>query len=121
NQVLYWTNNDFAQIEPLGVYRAPIHDTLADEYIIPGSVCDIAIAHMLQKIYWVPCGGAKIRRANLDGTDAEDIIVSEGEVGKLAIDQRGGEIYWTDSRDGKIRRANLDGTEVEDLLTGLVV
>lgn len=120
-QILYWTNNDFFEIEPLGVYRAPLNDTVSDEYIIPGCVGDIALAHTLSRIYWTPCESSTIRRANLDGTEAEDILVSQGEVGKLAIDHKGGKIYWSEPSEGTIRRANLDGTGVEDLLSGLVV
>lgn len=121
HQMLYWANTDFFEIEPLGVYRASLNDTVSDEYIVPGSICDIALAHSLSKIYWTPCESSTIRRANLDGNEAEDILVSQGEVGKLAIDHKGGKIYWSEPSEGTIRRANLDGTGVEDLLSGLVV
>ena len=121
NGMLYWTNNDFFVIEPLGIYRAPLNDTVSDEYIVPGSICDIVLAHTLSKIYWTPCNSSLIRRANLDGTEVEDVIVGQGEVGKLAIDQKGGKIYWSEPGEGAIRRANLDGAGVEELLSGLVV
>ena len=121
NGMLYWTNNDFFVIEPLGIYRAPLNDTVSDEYIVPGSICDIALAHTLSKIYWAPCNGSTIRRANLDGTEVEDVIIGRGAIGKLAIDQKGGKIYWSEPGEGAIRRAHLDGAGVEDLLSGLVV
>ena len=94
---------------------------MADEYIVTGCIGDIALAHTLSKIYWAPCNSSTIRRANLDGTEVEGVIVSQGEVGNLAIDHKGGKIYWTETGEGTIRRANLDGTEVEELLSGLVV
>ncbi|GIV58816.1 MAG: hypothetical protein KatS3mg042_1729 [Rhodothermaceae bacterium] len=121
NQMIYWTNNDFFVQKPLGILRAPLNDTVSDEYIITGCIGDIALAHMLSKVYWAPCNSSTIRRANLDGTEVENVIVSQGAVGNLAIDHKGGKIYWTETSEGTIRRANLDGSEVEDLLSGLVV
>ena len=123
NNMIYWVNFDFPTltVEPPGILRAPLDDTVSDEYIVTANVCDIALAHTLSKIYWTPCNSGVIRRSNLDGTDAEDVIVSQADVSNLAVDGRGGKIYWTEATSGKIRRANLDGTEVEDLLSGLVV
>lgn len=62
-----------------------------------------------------------MQRANLNGSQVEDVIVSGlgyTTIG-LAIDLVGGKIYWTDWGTKEIRRANLDGTRVEDLVTGL--
>jgi hypothetical protein len=120
-QMIYWTNNDFFVQEPLGILRAPFNETTSDEYVALGSICDIALAHTLSKIYWTHCTSNVIRRANLDGTEGEDVIVSQAEIGQLAIDHKARKIYWTESVAGKIRRANLDGTDVENLITGLVV
>lgn len=122
SQMIYWTNNDFFEQEPHGILRAPINDTESDEYIVMGNICDIALAHTLSKIYWTPCGHRVIRRANFDGTEVEDVIVSEGAHARnLAIDHKEGQIYWSVPDEGKIRRANLDGTGVEDVVSGLVV
>lgn len=119
--MIYWVSIDYF-VPPLpGILRAPLNDTVSDEYIITGCIGDIALAHTLSKIYWTSCNSSQIRRANLDGTEVEDMIVSQGEIGKLAIDHKGGKIYWTETSEGTIRRANLDGSEVEDLLSGLVV
>ena len=132
NQMIYWTNYDWERQIPDGILRAPLSDTVSDEYVVTGSVFDIALAHTLSKIYWIVCERSQciIRRANLDGTDVEEVIVSEAlgdnpNINKyysaLTIDNRGQKIYWTQPREGTIRRANLDGTEVELLLSGLVV
>jgi len=121
NQMLYWTNNDFFEAEPLGAYRAPLNDTVFDEYIITGCVGDIALAHTLSKIYWAFCNGSTIKRANLDGTEVEDLIVGSREIGSLTVDGQAGKIYWTETAAGNIRRANLDGTGVENVLSGLTV
>ncbi|MCY4674891.1 MAG: T9SS type A sorting domain-containing protein [Bacteroidetes bacterium] len=132
NQMIYWTNTDDVVVQrPSGILRAPLSDTTSDEYIVTDRVCDIALAHALSKIYWTVCNRYRriIRRANLDGTEVENVIVSEAlstnsdrnNAINLAIDNKGQKIYWTEPSEGTITRANLDGTEVEELLSGLVV
>jgi hypothetical protein len=130
NQMIYWSNADYNIDESPGILRAPLNDTTSDEYIVTEGVSDIALAHSLSKIYWTVCNHFRciIRRANLDGTDVEDVIDSETRTtnsdiyytGKLAIDNKRQKIYWTERSEGKIKRANLDGTGVEELLSNLV-
>ena len=75
------------------------------------------------KMYWTDYGTDKIQRANLDGSNVEDLITTglTGPVG-IALDVGRGKMYWTDWGTGKIQRANLDGSNVEDLITtGLTV
>ena len=71
-----------------------------------------------QIIYWhhfEPGTSSKIKRANLDGSNPENVIdLGTLGVGDIAIDQSGGKIYW--SEQARIRRASLDGTEVETFL-----
>ncbi len=132
NQMIYWTNYDWENQIPAGILRAPLTDTVSDEYVVTGRVSDIALAHTLSKVYWIVCTRSRcnIRRANLDGTEVEEVIVSEAPGDNpdmnnydsaLAIDNKGQKIYWTQPSEGTIRRANLDGTEMELLLSGLVV
>ena len=81
----------------------------------------------LLKMYWTSVGGMKIQRANLDGTNIEDIVNGRNMVPwvtplSIALDADGGKMYWTNvsnPRKQKIRRANLDGSNIEDLVTGL--
>ena len=75
------------------------------------------------RIYWTSLN--KIQRANLDGSNVKDLVVTakwESPEG-IALDVENGKIYWTNSSSftniGKIQRANLDGSNVEDLVTGL--
>ena len=73
------------------------------------------------KMYWVDRITAKIQRANLDGSQVEDLVTT-GLLGPrdLALDVAGGKIYWADVVMGggaKIQRANLDGSQVENLVT----
>ena len=84
------------------------------------SVTAIEMASM-PKMYWAEgktSAGytAKIRRANLDGSNVEDFATGlDDYYSTLALDMTGGKMYWrTVSR---IRRANLDGSNVEDLGT----
>ena len=78
-------------------------------------------------MYWVELGGNKIRRANLDGTNVEDLVTGFGRPVSIALDIVGGKMYWTDRDrlDGadpagrsSIRRANLDGSNPETLILG---
>ncbi|MDE3258585.1 MAG: hypothetical protein OYM47_12180 [Gemmatimonadota bacterium] len=71
------------------------------------------------KLYWSDWGTDKIQRADLDGSNVEDLVSSAGLNGPdgLALDMAGGKIYWTDAGTAKIQRADLDGSNVEDLIT----
>ena len=69
-------------------------------------------------IYWTDYGTDKIQRANLDGSNVEDLVTSGlRDPASIALDIAGGKMYWTDPDTYKIQRANLDGSNVEDLVT----
>ena len=71
----------------------------------------------LSKMYWTDNVSEKIQRANLDGTNVEDLVTTGvGRPYGIALDVAGGKMYWTDRGTYKIQRANLDGTNVEDLV-----
>ena len=67
-------------------------------------------------MYWVDAGTRKIQRANLDGTNIQDLVTTglEGPE-SIALDLTAKKMYWTDTAADKIQRANLDGTNVEDI------
>lgn len=70
-----------------------------------------------QYMYWTDSAAANIRRAHLDGSNIEDLIITglsfpEG----ITIDEDGGKVYWADGGTQKIQRANLDGSGVEDVV-----
>ena len=70
------------------------------------------------KMYWTDEGAKKIQRANLDGSQVEDLVTTGlDSPSGLALDVAGGKMYWTDEGAKKIQRANLDGSQVEDLVT----
>ena len=69
-------------------------------------------------MYWSDTGADKIQRANLNGTNVQDLVITVNASG-IALDVQGGKMYWTnDFGAGKIQRANLDGSNIEDLVTG---
>ena len=70
------------------------------------------------KMYWLDRGAHRIQRADLDGSNVENLVTTGlSEPRELALDGAAGRMYWTDSGTDKIQRANLDGSEVEDLVT----
>ena len=69
------------------------------------------------KMYWIDEGTNKIRRANLDGSQVEDVLARLPDPSGIAMDVAAGKIYWSDRETDRIQRANLDGSEVEDLVT----
>ena len=68
----------------------------------------------MSQMYWTSAG--RIQRANLDGSNIEDLVTGLDWARDLALDVAGGKMYWTDV--GRIQRANLDGSNIEDLVTG---
>ena len=90
-----------------------------DAFITYGSMV-VPCAAPIPKLYWTDSVDDKIRRANLDGSAAEDLLTSGvPKTRDITIDPLGCKMYWTDAQDSVIRRANLDGTAVETLVTGL--
>lgn len=90
-----------------------------------GFASGIALDVQGGKIYWTNQrwgDGSKIQRANLDGSNIEDLITGlEERPTSIALDIAKGKMYWTEpawrgEETGKIRRANLDGSNIEDLV-----
>lgn len=86
----------------------------------------IALDPVERKIYWIERGGAgihppytpgAIRRANLDGSEAETLYLGfPWQAMDLDIDVAGRKIYWTIQEPGRIARAALDGSNLEVLI-----
>ena len=78
-------------------------------------------------MYWTDLSTDKIQRANLDGSDIEDLVTRGLESASgIALDVAGGKMYWTDVGElgtgaqvgkEKIQCANLDGSNVQTLVT----
>jgi len=70
------------------------------------------------KMYWTDKGTGKVQRANLDGSNIEDLVTTWViDPYGIALDPVGGKMYWTDYGAHKIQRANLDGSSIEILVT----
>ncbi len=79
---------------------------------------DIALDMQRDKMYWTVAG--KIQSADLDGSNAKDVITGLDHPRDIALDMKGGKIYWTQGfLIHKICCADLDGTNVQNLVGGL--
>jgi low density lipoprotein receptor-related protein 5/6 len=76
-------------------------------------VHNITYAQGSAKIYWGEKG--KIRRANLDGSNVEDVLTELETPKDIALDIRNRKMYWVTFNfdHSKIYRANLDGSNIE--------
>jgi hypothetical protein len=84
-----------------------------------GIVVDVAAGH----IYWTNMGvptanDGSIERANLDGSDATQIVPTGGTFTpkQLQLDEKSRKLYWCDREGMRIMRANLDGSKIETLI-----
>ena len=72
-------------------------------------------------MYWTLFAGtgrSKIQRANLDGSNVEDVVPGLREPGAIALDTAGKKMYWTNTFNSNIHCANLDGSNVEAIVVG---
>ncbi len=73
-----------------------------------------------RKLYWGDVGHDKIRRANLDGSDIEELVTTGLlAVGSIVVEPTLGKMFWADWGTANIRSANLDGSNVQVILGGL--
>ena len=141
---IYWIANDYTT-RMIKIQRANLdgtnrQDILTMPKVEPGGARNIALDIKGNKIYWtvhqlittdetpvsakIVGGISKIQRANLDGTNKQDILTISGSglIADIALDITGGKIYWTNNGAifggvGKIQCANLDGTNKQDIFT----
>jgi hypothetical protein len=84
-----------------------------------GGLRGLAVDTTGGKLYWSDVNVPVIRRANLDGSDVEDIVTTNLEFpSAIALDLTNGKLYWGNQSDknGAIWRANLDGSGIEFVL-----
>lgn len=108
---LYWIIDNLIQ-------RANLDGTEIEVLLdSPGTHRQLALDVEAGKMYWVDNGSDNILRANLDGSNVEE-LVSGFDAESMALDLVEQKLYWSIFRGTQIQRSNLDGTEIEDVLSG---
>ncbi|GAG02470.1 unnamed protein product, partial [marine sediment metagenome] len=118
NGKIYWTciTNRHGGVGHRSI-RCSNLDGTGEETVVDGLGTPDGIALDLEygKMYWTDQSTDKVQRANLDGTDVEDLVVTGlGRPYGIALDLANSKMYWVDWGTDKIQRANLDGTDIEN-------
>ncbi|MDE0635037.1 MAG: hypothetical protein OXI43_04175 [Candidatus Poribacteria bacterium] len=82
--------------------------------LLTSVVQNISFGQGSAKIYWTESD--KIRRANLDGSNMENVLTELESPKDIALDIRNRKVYWVNNfkfDTSKIYRANLDGSNIE--------
>ena len=109
---MYWVSD--------GGIRRAINDGTNLQTLVASGGCFsryIALDVGNGKLYWTDNSANKIQRANLDGSNVEDVIIGLNHPTDLALDVTARKMYWIDWERSTIQRANLDGSNVEVLVT----
>ena len=112
--------NGDGRIDFVDAYLIGTYSVNPDDPVLPAGIGDrvSSASGGTPKMYWADRDTKKIQRANLDGTQVENLITTGlVEPRGLALDVGQGKMYWTDSGTDKIQRANLDGSQIENLVT----
>jgi hypothetical protein len=85
---------------------------------VGGGLRGVAVDRFAGRIYWTDVDGDVIRRANLNGSGAVDLLTA-GLSFPMAIelDLLNGKLYWGDQSLGQIGSADLDGSNAAPLLS----
>ena len=124
---LYWVDEEAQRIqrtagengartvEELDLVNAEGESVTLD---MPGS---IALDPIVGKMYWTDDGtegesDGRIRRADLDGSNVEDLVSGLADPVGIALDLRAGRLYWADRHQGAIYRGALRDISPSGLL-----
>ena len=124
NRQIYWAESGTGKIRRADLNGSNVQD------IVTGldAPRSIALDTVRGKIYWTdqkwnPEIGtiteSTIQRANLNGSNVQNIVTGLGTAEGIAVNPSAGKVYWTDSETRKIQRANLNGSNVQDIVTGV--
>jgi hypothetical protein len=100
-----------------GIERAAFDGTNREtlQFQPTGFADDLALDVPDGKVYWTESAGRMIWRSNLNGTEAQVVLIDSAEPYGIALDLAQAKIYWTDGAG--VKRANLDGSGEETLTT----
>lgn len=85
---------------------------------ISGQTYDMETDYYKGIIYWGE--GKYVKKANIDGTNAQTLATVVGQVGGLALDLTNNKLYFSryaGSAAALIMKCNLDGTELDTIVT----
>lgn len=127
---VYWSAiTSYTFPDPGGVIYRSNYDGSAVERVLSDLRNPTGLYVFEDKIYWATVWGAKIQKANLDGTGIEDLVIGvyppsgvsppspEQSPFGLKIDEINRKLYWSDQGDPQgIDRSNLDGSAITNAL-----
>ncbi|MDE0481577.1 MAG: hypothetical protein OXI67_03250 [Candidatus Poribacteria bacterium] len=124
---IYWGNWRRDIIQRANLDGSDVESLPIKERILPQnflihqfvSAQNIELDLKARKLYWTDVFGKKIASANLDGSDAKDLVTKNQGVYGLALDLQTRQMYWSNIVTGKIQSSNLNGRNVKDIVTGL--
>ncbi|MCK4957034.1 MAG: DUF5050 domain-containing protein, partial [Candidatus Cloacimonetes bacterium] len=117
---IYWSDNDPTKDH---ISRANLNGTSPEVVISAPSdnIYGIALDLVNNKIYWTQVSANKIQKADLNGSNAEDLITGLNNPYGIALDVANNYMYWTDYGTDEVRRATLSGGSSTALVsTGLI-
>ncbi len=111
-QKIYWNEQPGATLRRANYDGSNIETLRTD---LSGWVVQLSLDLVNNKVYWTE-NGNRIRRCNLDGSNAELVLTVNYAYG-IDLDVAGGKMYWAEANLNEIRRANVDGSNVESIIT----
>lgn len=129
---IYWLTQKAGTGEILSIQRMNFNGSGVEELASGRRYADIEVDPIGQKVYWVTedTGDRRIQRANLDGSNLEDILPDTLDYSQfpgyvhqprsITVDAQAGRIYWVNdqSPDDRVMSANLDGSNIHQVLSG---
>lgn len=115
---IYWTDITTRKIQranPDGTQIEDVHTPASDFPGGPGIPHALAFDPVAEKLYWLQNGGGSgIWRADLDGSNAEQVIPAGGAKEDVDLDPIGRWLYWTQvGPSHEVLRAGIDGLDTE--------
>jgi hypothetical protein len=111
-ELMFWSDAEALTLTRAGVDGADPSPAVGEA---SPATFGTAVDDVRDQLYWIEEG--RIRRAGLDGSNAQLVLDSDGPAYAMAVDVNAGKLYWTET--GRILRANLDGSVKELLVEDL--
>ena len=106
---------------PVGTIKRLNTVTEQVETLVTGLDNVYGLAVSSSKIYWSEyfSTGDKIRSADLDGSNIEDVIVVGGDdtIRSIAVDTSAGKLYWGERKEDALYRSDLNGSNIETVVS----